>query len=67
MRIRNRSKASQLGDDTRCEMYVSYVLNYGCFLGRGIPNLELGSASSFINFSDDSTPTPLSRKNTKPG
>ena len=25
MRIRNRSKASQLGDDTRCEMFGSSV------------------------------------------
>ena len=24
-----------MDDDTRCEMYVSYVLNQGCFLGRG--------------------------------
>jgi len=47
--------------------FVRTYWNYGCFLGRGIPNLELGSASSFINFSDDSTPTPLSRKATKPG
>ena len=36
MRIRNRSKASQLGDDTRCEMYVSYVrVELGLFLGSG--------------------------------
>ena len=34
MRIRNRSKASQLGDDTRCEMYVSSVrVEVGLFLG----------------------------------
>ena len=50
MRIRNRSKASQLDDDTRCT-FRPYVLNYGCFLGRGIPNLGLGSDSSFIRFS----------------
>ena len=36
MRIRNRSKASQLGDDTRCEMYVSSVrVELGLFLGSG--------------------------------
>ena len=48
------SKASQLDDDSRCKMSVlsgRIGWNYGCFLDRGIPNLELGSASSFINFS----------------
>jgi len=40
-----RSGASQLDDDTRLS---SGVLNYGCFLGRDKPNLELGSDSSFI-------------------
>jgi hypothetical protein len=34
MRIRNRNKASQLGDDTRCEVYVSSVrVELRLFLG----------------------------------
>ena len=36
MRIRNRSKASKLGDDTRCEMSGSSVrVELRLFLGSG--------------------------------